>query len=57
MFVPNQFEIGRANVTIYNWDLLPSVGVDVSSSGVQSGDKYILIDAENYYGAPVASGV
>jgi len=53
---PNKYEVGRANVTIYNWGLLPNVNVDVSSSGVKAGDKYILVDAQNYYGSPVASG-
>jgi hypothetical protein len=33
------------------------VTADVTSSGVQPGDNYVLVDAENYYGAPVASGV
>jgi hypothetical protein len=53
---PNLYERGRANITIYNWSLLSSVQVDISTSGLQDGDNYEVRDAQNFYGAPVASG-
>ncbi len=52
---PNRYEAGRANITIYNWDLKGSVEVDVS--GVMTpGARYEVRDAQNFLGAPVASG-
>jgi hypothetical protein len=52
---PNQFEAGRANVIIYNWDLNAGVAVDLSSV-LKSGDNYVIQDAQNFYGAPIAQG-
>jgi hypothetical protein len=52
---PNQYEPGRANIAIYNWSLAPTVSVDVSSA-ITIGTRYEVLDAQNYYGAPVASG-
>ena len=53
---PNQYEPGRANIVIYNWDLKPSVAVDLSASGIKIGDTYQIRDAENWFNGPVASG-
>jgi hypothetical protein len=52
---PNQYEPGRANVTVYNWGSASQVGVDVSSV-LASGDTFEIRDAQNFYGSPVASG-
>jgi Concanavalin A-like lectin/glucanases superfamily/Chitobiase/beta-hexosaminidase C-terminal domain/Viral BACON domain len=52
---PNKYEAGRANIIIYNWDMQASSQVDVSSV-LKAGDSYIVRDAQNYFGAPVASG-
>jgi hypothetical protein len=52
---PNKYESGRANIAIYNWNLAASVQVDISSA-MASGTRYEVLDAENYYGPPVASG-
>ena len=54
---PNQYEIGRANIVIYNWDLSPSVSVDISASGLHSGQSYEIRDSQNFYGPPVATGI
>ena len=52
---PNKYEAKRANITIYNWDLMNTVDVDLS--GVLAvGDQYIIQDAQNVYGPAVASG-
>jgi hypothetical protein len=53
---PNKYEKGRANVTIYNWSLQDSVAVDLSSSGLISGDAYEVRYALDYFGNPVATG-
>jgi hypothetical protein len=53
---PNKYEAKRANVIIYNWDLLPTVFVDLSSV-LSPGDQYTIQDAQNFYGPPVAAGV
>ncbi len=53
---PNQYEPGRANLVIYNWDLKPSVAVDLSASGIKVGDRYQIRDVENWYNGAVVSG-
>jgi len=52
---PNKYEPKRANVTIYNWDLAPNVSVDLSKV-LKVGDRYVIQDAQKFYGPPVASG-
>jgi hypothetical protein len=54
---PNVYEAGRAHICIFNWGNLNSTSVDVSSiPGLQAGDYYELIDAQNPLGPPVATG-
>jgi hypothetical protein len=52
---PNKYEQKRANITIYNWDLSPSVNVDLSGVLV-AGDQFMIQDSQNFFGPPVASG-
>lgn len=52
---PNLYESGRANITIYNWALRPSVAVDVSNV-LKPGDRYEVRNAQDFFGSPVASG-
>ncbi len=47
---PNQYEPGRANIIIYNYQKLSSVSVDVSGIGLVSGDQYELHNSQNFYG-------
>ena len=54
---PNAYEPGRANVTVFNWQDLPSVSVDISSAGLAIGQTYHLVDAQNFFGGPVYTGV
>jgi len=42
-------------VVIYNWDLLDSVDVDVSGV-IREGAAYEVLDVQNFYGTPVATG-
>ena len=52
----NYYEKGRGNIVIYNWDLEKAVSVDVSSV-LHKGDRFVLLDAENYNGPPVLRGI
>ena len=56
MFIrPNVYEPGRANITVFNWDLASTVNVDLSSV-LQPGSQYEIRNAQNYFAAPVATG-
>jgi hypothetical protein len=46
---PNQYEPGRANIVIYNWDLSNKVSVNVANAGLQSGDQYELRNVQDYF--------
>ena len=52
---PSAYESGRAHLTVYNWDLASSVAVDVSSL-MTPGTEWVLLNAQNPFGAAVATG-
>ena len=52
---PNQYEPKRANIVVYNWTGANDVAVDLSKV-FSAGDQYVIQDAQNFYGAPVAHG-
>jgi hypothetical protein len=54
---PNKYEIGRGNITVYNWDLSPTVVVDIASLGLKWGEAFEVLDAQNYFGPPVTTGI
>src|SRR5882724_6328240 len=47
---PNQYETGRANIVVYNWDLASTVTVNLAGTGLNTGDTYELHNAMNYFG-------
>jgi hypothetical protein len=50
---PNQYETGRANITIYNFAKQNDVVVSasqLSGVGLRSGGRYELRNVQNYYG-------
>ncbi len=52
---PNQYEPGRANITIFNWDRVGMV--NVSLKGVlAAGTRYEVRNAQNFFGPPILSG-
>ncbi len=53
---PNSYEEGRGHVAVYNWDLRTNTSVDLSSV-LELGQEYEIVDAQNYFGDPVAQGV
>jgi hypothetical protein len=52
---PNQYEPGRANVIVYNWDLDKTVDVDLKGV-LKAGDRYKVISAQDFFGPAVAEG-
>jgi len=52
---PNQYESGRAFVTVWNWNRAASVNADLSRV-LRAGDRYQVHHVYDVYGAPVASG-
>ena len=52
---PNTYEPGRANVTVFNWNLTTSVDVDLSAV-LTLGDGYEVRAAQDFFGAPVLTG-
>jgi len=53
---PNQYERGRANIIVYNWEQRSTVSVDVSGI-LFPGDHYVVHNAQDFYGAPIASRI
>jgi len=53
---PNAYEAGRANIVVFNWSGVPAVSVDLSGK-LNIGDSYEIMDAQNYFAAPLGSGV
>ncbi|HEX4439269.1 MAG TPA: PKD domain-containing protein [Thermoanaerobaculia bacterium] len=51
----NQYEPGRANVTIYNWDRAATATVPLDGV-LDNGTDYELRNAQNFFGPPVLSG-
>ena len=47
---PNLYEPGRGNITVYNWDLNPTVNVDLSTV-LPVGSRYEIRDAQNFFAA------
>lgn len=53
---PNPYDVGRANIVVFDWDMAPSVQVQPSAIGLKAGDAYEIRDAENWYAGAVAKG-
>ncbi|HEX6809388.1 MAG TPA: Ig-like domain-containing protein [Gemmatimonadaceae bacterium] len=52
---PNTYEKGRANIVVYNWSGAGAVTVDLSGA-LNAGDHFVVVNAQNFFGAPVVSG-
>ena len=53
---PNQYEPGRANIFVYNWDRKDRVSVDLAAV-LKPGTAYRIINAQNPLGEAVIKGV
>ena len=54
---PNLYEPGRANITVFNWDRLDSVSVDLAGAGLKVGEAYEIRDVQDYFGPPIITGI
>ena len=52
---PNQYQTGRANITIFNWDKSNTFAVDLANAGLLPGQRFEIRNVQNYLGAPVLS--
>ncbi len=52
---PNQYEAGRANIVVYNWEQRATVDLDLSAV-LNAGDRYVVRNVQDFDGTPVASG-
>lgn len=52
---PNKYEPGRANIVIYNWNLNPTVDVDLSGI-LPVGSDFEIRNVQDWSAAPVLSG-
>jgi hypothetical protein len=53
---PNRFEMGRANIAVYNWDRKGFIDLDLGRI-VPRGSLYEVRNAQDYFGAPVVAAV
>lgn len=53
--IPNKYDESRFHITVRNPELLEIVPVDLSDY-LEIGAKYEIIDVQNYFGGPVATG-
>jgi hypothetical protein len=51
----NDYEVGRANLAVFNWDHSPTVALDFSTF-LSVGDSYEVRNAWNFFGPLVATG-
>jgi Cohesin domain/Dockerin type I domain len=54
---PNAYQTGRANIIVYTSSGASSMPVNLSQANLTSGQSYVIQNAFNYPGAPIASGV
>jgi hypothetical protein len=53
---PSRSERGRANIIVYNWARGRAVSADLSAANLEMGSRFVVRDAQNYFGDPVATG-
>jgi hypothetical protein len=51
---PNQYESGRANITVFNWARSAAVSVDLGEL-LDEGDEFVVRNAQDFFGPPVVS--
>jgi hypothetical protein len=52
----NRYEAGRGHIVVYNWNLDPSVTIDLTRL-LRPGSRFEIRDAQNYFGEPVLAGI
>jgi len=54
---PNRCEPGRAHAAVYNWDAQPIVSLDLSAVSLVEGERFQVLDVQDYFGRPLVDGV
>ncbi len=52
----NPYEVGRANIAVYNWGHQDTIAVDLAHV-LAHGDAYAVYNVQDFFGQPVAHGV
>ncbi|KPK85942.1 MAG: hypothetical protein AMJ81_02405 [Phycisphaerae bacterium SM23_33] len=52
---PNQYELGRAHVIVYNWPAQDAIEVDLKDF-LKIGSAYELVNVQDYFGRPAVAG-
>ena len=52
---PNQYEAGRANITVFNWASAATASVDLTGV-LAPGTGFEIRNAQDFFGAPVLTG-
>jgi hypothetical protein len=55
ILLPNTFDVNRAHVVVYNWDMAEMLDVTVKPFLID-GESYRLMDPQNLFGPPVSEG-
>ena len=53
---PNRCEPGRAHLAIFNWESQSRVSVDVSPGLLVRGERFVVLDVQDYFGSPIVEG-
>jgi len=53
---PNKYEAGRANIIITNPSAASTVPANLSTAGLNNGDQYVILDAQNFDGSAIVTG-
>ena len=53
----NEYETGRAQVIVYNWENKSNIDIDLSTIGLQDGQTFKVVDAANYFGSPLVTDI
>lgn len=53
---PNQYEVGRGTIVVYNWENSPTVKVSIGFAGLKDGQAFEIRNVQNWFGPPVSSG-
>lgn len=52
---PNKYEVGRANVVVYNWDHIPTVEVDLKDV-LKPEQAFRIVSVQDFFGEAVLRG-
>jgi hypothetical protein len=53
---PNKYERGRAHIVVFNWEGRTNQTINLSGTGLVTGDAFEVRDVQNYLGTPVLKG-